>query len=94
MKIKELLSGPEKWTKGHAAINAAGVAVSPYSADACCWCLIGALNKCYPDSPSPERDRAFGLLIENFSTEPISIWNDAPERTFAEVKELVEKLDI
>lgn len=87
MKIKELLSGPEKWTQHTYARDKNGRDCSQWSQEAVCWCLYGAVDKCYENI----------IEIDNKIREKvISIvdWNDDPNRTFEEVKALVEELDI
>ena len=93
MKVKELLTGPEKWVKYVYAVDATGASVEPIDPRATAFCLRGAIRHCYP---SPEQHKpiermayssiqAFVCLVE---------WNDAPERTFADVRKLIEELDI
>lgn len=94
MKIRELLSDEGKWTKGAYARNANGEDCYASSPDAVCWCLDGAAMKCYT---TLEYNNICGILNratkQRFHCGYIS-WQDAPERTFAEVKALVEELDI
>lgn len=92
MKIKELFSGPEKWTKRAYARTQDGAVAPCDSAGAVRWCLVGALEKCYPDHADKRTARA--AIHAAIKKGTIPEWNDAPGRTFAEVKELVEKLDI
>lgn len=92
MKVRELFTDESKWTQGHAARNEKGERVWYKSPEACCWCLVGAINKCYVPAIRPEIFEKISDYIN--SRAGISVWNDAPERTFAEVKALVEKLDI
>ena len=91
MKIRELLSDETKWTKGAFARTKDDVEIHSVSSYAVRWCLLGAMNKCY-------RDRAPLVMKSVEATCGGSMnlveWNDAPERTFAEVKALVDKLDI
>lgn len=92
MKIRELLSDESKWTKGARARNPEGLPTSEFSSDARCWCVSFAAVKCYGV------DRA-GLVIAKLSSavgspRSLASWNDAPERTFKEVKELVDRLDV
>lgn len=54
MLVKELLSTPDKWTKGCAARDVDGVPVSPESPSAECFCLYGAIVHCYGDGPQKE----------------------------------------
>ena len=87
MKVKELLSDESKWTQGCYARDAFGVSI-PFDADAAvCWCLAGAIHRVYGPEP-------IHLRILRRVNGSLSEWNDAPDRTFAEVKALVEELDI
>ena len=87
MKVRDLFSGPEKWTKGEWARDKEG---RPTCSNAFCWCLIGAIFHCYKDEDYPE----ICEKIDNEGIDNLMQWNDAPERKFEEVKELVERLDI
>lgn len=49
MKVQELLSDRSKWTQGRLARDARGIPCSPRSSEAVCWCVYGALDKCYQD---------------------------------------------
>lgn len=46
--VKDLLSDPDRWLKGHMAVNDDGYRVDPKSEDACRWCLAGAALRCDP----------------------------------------------
>jgi hypothetical protein len=90
MKAYELLSGPEKWTKG---VNARDHLDRPLPShtdqQACKWCMLGAVAVCYgPDWPGP-KDR----IMARLRMHPVN-WNDAPERTYEEVVGLLRELDI
>ena len=93
MKVRELLSDESKWTQNAWGRDATGRPVLWAPKTAVCWCLIGAIETCYPRPgeatpiDNKVRDAIGGGLM-------ISKWNDAPERTFAEVKALVERLDV
>lgn len=45
LKLQELLSVPERWTKHDLAKDACGNSVQPGSHAAVCWCLVGAAKK-------------------------------------------------
>jgi hypothetical protein len=98
MKLKELLSSPDKWIQGHYALDAEGDVIDAQDPDAVCFCLQGAIRRCYNDGKEPYRftDEYKGVKsrILHEIGEPITTWNDAPERTFEDIKQLVEKLDI
>jgi len=91
MKIQKLFSNdPTKWTRGANARNIHAAKVSFNSKSAVCWCLFGAGVKCYGlarwDDICDKVAAKVGCTIPE--------WNDAPERTFEDVKALVEELDI
>jgi len=91
MKIQELFSNDRsRWTKEVCARDINGAEVNFYDDSAVCWCLLGASAKCYGID--------FEYDIYNKITAKVgcdvSDWNDAPGRTFEEVKDLVEELDI
>lgn len=95
MKIQELLSDESKWTKGANARDKDGNAVIETMPQAAKWCLVGAASKC--SKCSDQRNTILTIasaLGFNAYEGHIVDWNDSPERTFAEVRALIEKLDI
>lgn len=90
MKMRELFSDASKWCQGWFAKTIGGVLCSEFSEKAVCWCLSGAIWKCYPGLDSDDVRRK---IVDTIHTD-IPYWNDAKERTFEDVKALVEKLDI
>jgi hypothetical protein len=108
MKIWELFDQETKWTKGSygRCVGRLGTLLSCGSKDedACCWCLAGAINKCYPGGKT-EHGNVYVLLADAISEKTghqsdrlahdiIVSWNDAPSRTFQEVYDLVKELDV
>ncbi len=110
MTIKELLSNESKWTKGVYARNADGAGVSSNAETAVSWCLLGALNHCYNSGELPKSlreaetaiyqalltlpDVAAEMQLFGDSMPNPARWNDAPGRTFADVKRLVEQAGV
>jgi len=90
MKIRELLATPENWTQGVYARNSGQWPCSVRDIDACCWCLHGAAVYCYQKIA----ERLFILEKIGAEVKNISAYNDAPDRTHAEILALVEKLDV
>lgn len=87
MKIKDLLTDESKWTKNTFARNEEG---SPtILQQGTCWCLLGGVRFCYLDGQETETK-----IRDKLNVDSIALWNDAPERTFSDVKKLVEELDI
>lgn len=94
MKAHELLNTPEKWTKGAFAKDHTGCNVNYNSALAICFCLGGAINRCYNN---PEDVFVNANKIGKFLNLPnlkLTEWNDAPERTYEEVITILKELDI
>ncbi len=93
MKVKELLDAPEKWTQQKFAKTASGEPTMPLDPAAVCWCLRGAIHLCYrnTDQLIEVLEKVNSRISRGLTTYQ---WNDAPERTFSEVKALVEELDI
>ncbi len=68
------------------ARNAAGDDVPPEHPGACCWCILGALLLASPDRRVHQGARR--ALMEACGVRPpssLDVWNDAPERTQADV---------
>lgn len=93
--VEQLLSSPEKWIQQSFARLANGFLATTDDPDAVQFCLVGAMRHCYPnyyqfDTPAWSRLRAaFGNGISDVLT-----WNDAPERTFADVQALIQELNL
>lgn len=99
MKIRELLTNQSKWTKGAFAKTATGHPTDYDSNDAAKFCLVGAARKCY--GRGEEGNAVLRTLIYEIDgrrpfrdAKNVASWNDALGRTFADVKALVERLDI
>lgn len=93
MKVKELLSDESKWTKETYARSSDGKPTAWFNQDAQCWCLLGAINLCYGGNSLDKLGMIRYALGLEFLSNAVD-WNDHPNRTFSEVKALVEKLDI
>ena len=91
MNIQTLLDSPEKWTRGWYARDAEGTACIAEDHKAACWCLLGAIRVCYPDF---EERIAVECQVRQHIGPFVDVWNDAPNRTFEDIRELVETLDI
>ena len=93
MKIKEFLT-EEKWTK-YAFFRDKYNWITDQRdwADKCC--LVGAIMLCYPRTSDVIIKRVQEKVWER-DGKSLSVirWNDQPDRTFSEVKALVEELDI
>lgn len=91
MKMHELLSDKSKWTQLHIALNAKGEDVSPLAHEAVCWCIEGALEKCY--QRYDDRVRLAQRIEDEVGDFPYE-WNDADGRKYEDVIALLRRLDI
>lgn len=98
MKAYELLDKPEKWTQGTSARNHRHLSVDPNSPSAVCFCLLGAIDRCYPNYKErievEDKIRERLAHIQNVKEVFISEWNDNYQRTFEEVHNLLKTLDV
>jgi len=97
MKVRDLLTDESKWTKHVYALDAKkNPLADPLNPNAVCWCLGGAIEKCYPILA--ERLAIYTRITQRVKPEEVGSyvhrWNDTVGRTFAEVRALVEELDI
>ena len=103
MKIRDFFDNVDKWTKGVYARNASGDEVMPEDPDAVSWNLSGAIvlnyfylvpyhlkTKEYTDSLAAKMHEICDII----GTEEVWKWEAMPERTFEEVKSVIEKVDI
>ncbi len=92
MKVSDLLTDESKWCKGWFAKDIEGKACYTNDKKAVRFCLTGAMIKCYGES-NPNFFNIMSKVRDYLKCFP-SDWNDKPERTFSEVRELVVKLDL
>ena len=98
MKVSELLTDETKWCQGAYARDIHGQEVSYYSLKAVRYCLTGAILQCYQDidkgNQVSEAVIGVGEAVIGVIEDDIFTWNDADERTFADIRKLIEDLDI
>jgi hypothetical protein len=80
------IEAPERWTHGAYARDAAGRKVEPTCPDAVRWCVRGAIDAS-TEQHSNKRPSSvlFSQAVAGYGALYIPIWNDAPNRTHAEV---------
>lgn len=88
-----LFSSPKKWRQGYYAYDAIGRMVEPRDNHACGWCLMGAAFRVLgarktADHVATQTNRA---LHKAGAIPSVPVWQDAPERTFADVKDLLAR---
>ena len=89
MKISELLDNPNKWCQGTYARDAKGQPSDTLSHTTVSWCIIGAMDRC--EYTTDETRDLEHKLIKIMNVGIVS-YQDAPERTFAEVHNLLVNL--
>ena len=88
MTVAELLDSPEKWTKRAFAKDADGRHVNEQSDRAVCWCLAGAVWRCY--GCGPEADEAFEKLWKHVALHgAVSKFNDHYTTIFEDIRRVV-----
>ncbi len=91
-KAWELLDSPDKWTQGADARDVDGEACAYNSTRADCWCLDGALAKVYGIAKCI---RMTDIVKNHLGLDTMAFqWNDAMDRTHAEVLAVLKELDI
>ena len=90
--VRDLLSVPERWTKGAHARDLVGHTVPPAGVVAVCWCLDGAaLKLAGGDMHTPRYRNIERALTAAIDGGNYSVWNDAPRRIHADVLALLDK---
>ena len=76
---RELISQPERWTKGEYARDLNGRRVSPGGPNAVCWCSIGAMAKVagLSSGEMEASEASVTLALAAESNGVIPEWNDA-----------------
>jgi|ERR1019366_1235658 hypothetical protein len=98
--VDEKFSSEDKWTKGVYARNADGNKVIETYPGAVCWCLDGCVISLTAELQYPAASITSKLgsdvlsyfqkkIYKKFSMSLIHLWNDAPERTFQDIKNLL-----
>jgi hypothetical protein len=99
VRVKDILTGPSKWTQGAAARDWLGRPCSPESKRAVSYCIMGVLMCVYK---SHGWEYAVGRVMKAISTHgymcksllDVADWNNHPGRTFREVRLVIERADV
>jgi hypothetical protein len=101
MKAKELLDDASKWTQGVLARDSESRGCYPVSPEAMSWCVVGALCRIYEDERKLlDAIHLVGKAIADLydynqlTVDEIEDWNDDPERTFDDVRKVLETADV
>jgi len=90
---RELISVPERWTKGAFARNYSKEECDPEDTMAMCWCVHGAFEKISLDCDENIADSIYLARRQymKFIKCGVISFNDAPERTHSEILEVFDK---
>jgi len=92
VNARELISEATSWGKHSIARSnekGGGVSVGAKHPDADCWCALGALvNVCDSEIEIEEARLALGAFVPHGN---VVFYNDAPERTHADIMALYDK---
>ena len=91
-RVRELLSEPGRWTQGYFARDAAGQECASKDPAATCWCVVGAMVRLGSDDPRPDIEFINALKAHLGPPCSLSMWNDAPGRTHADVLALLDRV--
>ena len=105
MKAYELLNSSQKWCQESPAEDSQGNKLQAVDPRAVKWCALGAIQKTYtPAQWSDTMDTLLrrlsvserGLAQMNASDKACSImeWNDDPQCSFEEIREILRNCDI
>jgi hypothetical protein len=84
----EVLTSPDRWAQGANARTSDGSNIDPTHIAACCWCLNGAI---VVGGYECDLYRNVYLAVAGRHGRTISEWNDASERTFDDVRSLLDR---
>ena len=87
--MRELLTPPERWTKGAYARDSKGRIIFGDDKKAVCFCTIGAHQHVLGDGDSWYSDDV-DSMFERIGIQIVSEWNDDPSTTHADI---LAKLD-
>jgi hypothetical protein len=79
----DLIEPEGAWTKGQFSRDKEGFYSATSGRKAVCWCALGAIKRTAPDTEAAMAAR--DCLKSITSSVSVADWNDAPERTQAEV---------
>jgi hypothetical protein len=91
MKIFELLTSEDKWTRNQLARTKEGDACHPNCPEASCFCLIGAATRCYPGLERASVHESLRKVIKSLYPDAAGHWdgipgfNDDPSISFDDV---------
>lgn len=101
MKVKELLADPARWTKASFSRDKWGCPIHPRDEQAICWCIVGGIEKCYPNFEEQKKARKKILRVIEPEIDPKNgslllktIFNVNDSATHAELMKILEEADV
>lgn len=95
MTLQKLFSNRKHWTTEAYARSTTGRVVKSESPDAVCWCLRGAVYKCYPQSEAQDRVlKKLDRFLRGSGFYNIVFFNDSPDTTFDQIQRLVKLANV
>lgn len=93
-RVLDLLAEPSRWYQGWFAADTQGFPCEAVSCQAVCYCTLGAVSKVTRGAPALEFDAVTRLTwaVACLGYGSVPSWNDHPDRTHAEVLDLVRTL--
>lgn len=92
--VAELLADPARWTKDYSAVDDRGFMVEPDDEVACAFCICGAIQRVYGHDGYDANYEKIRKSLSAPGRRLVATFNDAPERTHAEVLEAVRRAGI
>lgn len=95
MRVQDLLCVEQTWTRGAEARTPTGEAVHAEDERAVCWCLLGAINLCYPEFYA--REIVIRHVVREIAKQigsPIGIDEFNDRLTFEQVREFAKTMQI
>ena len=94
MTLQELFADKSKWTKHHFALDASGAKCDITADEAVCWCVMGALAKCYINTS--EHNKAIDRILKVLKGRHVYIaeWNDDPTTTIEDIRQVVKEANV
>lgn len=92
MLIQTLFRKEDRWIQRDMAIDAQRRSVDVSDPEAVCFCLAGALTRCYPDSTARQKAirKISRVLARTFNWHGGIIgWNDESVRTITDIRKVV-----
>jgi len=100
MKILELLTSGKCWCKNDLAKTKRGEATMPYHHDAAQWCLIGAIERCYPNDYYTTHHKIEEAIVECYpeaefdNYDLVVQFNNAKSTTFRKIRRVLRKANV